>query len=408
MNVNLPFDKDELEEQFFDAVIVNDFEKVKQLLDDGVDINATNYSLTALMKACACGYTKLVKLLLDRGADVTIKNSEGSTALMMAKETENEETINLLFHYEQNQEIFDAIKDNNIPEVKRLLAKGEDVNARDAFARTTLMYACLWENVETVRLLLERGASVELKDKDNATVLMYAIKSQNIEIAKILLDHGADIHAEGDAALIYAVSKAYTKMFLFLLKHKADVKAKDKQGRTALMIACVKGNIELVKLLLKHGANVNEVSLNNWTALEYACLYGNYTIIKLLIDRGANINAKNLDGSTPLIITCRSNNSTAVIAKLLLKKGADVNAQDACDGQTALMIAAERDDHRTVEVLLKHGANVNLKDKEGNTALMFAVKKNWHWGGKTIKLLLDHGAKNETLVTSSPLSVGDS
>jgi ankyrin repeat protein len=117
------------------------------------------------------------------------------------------------------------------------------------------------------------------------------------------------------------------------------------------------------------------------------------TVARLLLKKGAMIEARDVDGSTPLILAAGQGETRVV--KLLLDKGADIEATDNSGG-TALIAAAcncpivdmpDTDD--SVRMLLEKGANIEARDKQGFTALINAAS----WGRTSIlKILLDKGA----------------
>ena len=101
----------------------------------------------------------------------------------------------------------------NSSAVGQLLAKGADVNARDKFGWTALMYATdsvTKDSADVVGQLLAKGAHVNVRNKDGMTALMYASWEGNAKVVKQLLAHGADVTMEdmdGWAALEYAENR---------------------------------------------------------------------------------------------------------------------------------------------------------------------------------------------------------
>ncbi len=123
-----------------------------------------------------------------------------------------------------------------------------------------------------------------------------------------------------------------------------------------------------------------------------AALNNQIASVKLLIEKGADVNAK-YEGCTPLMYACSKE-----IAKLLIEKGADVNAQAADGGTatsgqggggTALMGASRGGDTDLVQFLLEQGANVNAKDKTGWTALLLGIAPDKI---EIAKILIEKGA----------------
>jgi ankyrin repeat protein len=191
----------------------------------------------------------------------------------------------------------------------------------------------------------------------------------------------------------------------------ADVNAKDIFGWTALMRASYGGYTygryaEVVKLLLDKGADVNIIKTDEGTTALMAASSGGYAeVVKLLLDKGANVNIKTKEGITALMEA--SSGGYAEVVKLLLDKGADVNIKTD-EGITALMeassggyskkeifgkaqtAASERGCIEVIKLLLAKGANINVKNSKGETALVIAKDK-----GKTeiVGMLERAGAK---------------
>ncbi|PSH03394.1 MAG: hypothetical protein CXZ00_12605 [Acidobacteria bacterium] len=142
-----------LEERLANAVRTGNVEAARELLDKGADINAPKCAkglayITPLQCAATYGQTEIVKLLLERGANLEIKDNEGRGDAALAI----------------------AVKNHNIDVTKLLLAKGADVNASDRGGETALFYAVDtsyvpgWSNektIEMVKLLLNAGADVD-------------------------------------------------------------------------------------------------------------------------------------------------------------------------------------------------------------------------------------------------------
>jgi uncharacterized protein len=108
--------------------------------------------------------------------------------------------------------------------VKKMLARGADVNAKDSAGRTALMFAVINMHRDTVNLLLERGADVNAKGNDGATVLMLAASCGDTLIVQALLNRNADLNGKFVAtdknAVLLAAEKGYTAV-VELLKRAA-------------------------------------------------------------------------------------------------------------------------------------------------------------------------------------------
>jgi len=143
-----------------------------------------------------------------------------------------------------------------------------------------------------------------------------------------------------------------------VLTARAQTDAPKPQAKTTypLQAAARAGDIEKVKSLLAAGANVNEEAPQGWTALHRACENGHTEVARLLIERGADVNAM-VDRGSPLLF------------------------------------AAARGDKRTVELLLSKGANINIKTRQGRTPLFAAMASPAVGSREVVELLVSKGAK---------------
>lgn len=203
-----------------------------------------------------------------------------------------------------------------------------------------------------------------------------------------------------------------------------QINYQNKEGKTALILACKKVNpdIEIVELLFKEGADINIKDKYNRTAFMYACIYSNVELVEFLLKNYKNIDIDFQDykKSSSLMLSCSklfaysydgykediikkdyyNSEKSYKIMKLLLEKGANVNLQNE-KGHNALMIVCnefyerhyiecaesgepicDENDFNTnlelkkIKLLLKYDTNVNLKDKNGQTALMLILNND--------------------------------
>ena len=102
----------------------------------------------------------------------------------------------------------------------------------------------------------------------------------------------------GQTALMYAVSQDLEKGVQLLLKAGADVNLKNARDETVLMRAAFKNLPDMLSLLIQNGANINDKDISDWTALMYASKRGSKQCIEILLRAGADVNAKNKKGET--------------------------------------------------------------------------------------------------------------
>jgi ankyrin repeat protein len=180
------------------------------------------------------------------------------------------------------------------------------------------------------------------------TALQTACRGGHYDIAELLLYHGADI----------------------------AVNWKNGNGCTALGDACRKGHRDIVELLLDHGANI-EITNPKFTNLMFSCLCGHTSTTKLLLDRGASTYVRNLFGDSALHIACWSGGNISIV-KLLLEHGCDINAVDSRYSNSPLHVACSNGHTQIVEELVARGADITLKNRDGQTPFFLSKKRNYH------------------------------
>jgi len=216
---------------------VNDIDMTLMLINKGADVNAiSTVGNSALMIAVTSqGNAKIVKLLLDKNADASIKNMAGETVLMRAA----------------------AGGDTAI--LKILLNKHIDINAGNKFTTTALSAAVANKNTAAAILLLNNGADPNKADGLQTTPLMFCINLDDLQLVNALLQHGADVNKkdhDGYTALMWAVYNEHDNPAIInaILKKEAIINLKGNDGATALSLAEKKGNTETVALLKQSGA----------------------------------------------------------------------------------------------------------------------------------------------------------
>jgi len=168
-----------------------------------------------------------------------------------------------------------------------------------------------------------------------------AIVFDQVPVVGNLIYRGMDPNTpteKGEPALVFAVRSGAHKSVAFLLKQPdIQVDATNSADETALMLAANANDLVSANLLIEAGASVNRP---NWTPLHYAASKGHTAMMRLLIDNDAYIDAESPNGTTPLMMSAYYASPMAV--KLMLEEGADPNLQNQ-DGQTALDMALSKD-----------------------------------------------------------------
>jgi ankyrin repeat protein len=391
----------------------------KALLEAGANTNAAQASgETVLMTASWTGNAEVVKQLLAHGSDPNVKEpSRGQTALMW------------------------AIGERHPDVVRLLIEGGADVRVRSKGGSTPLLLAARMGDLESAQLLLSHGADVnetmpkERKDlsgmrfpasqgrdsgADGASALLIATIRGSVELAKFLLDHGADPNASGAGYTTLHWAAGSWESFasiIFGLGGSASRAPDEYRAKFGLQ---GEEKLEMVKALLVHGADPNarmeraryntvdedgvnalgvdtilRTRLDGATPFALAAEAGDVAVMRVLIDAGADPKLATKQGTTPLMLdaglgrnasyTFMTENRALAAAKLLLDLGADVNAANDA-GNTALHGAAHMRYEQLIQLLVAHGAELNVKNVDGQTPLAVAERSVQLFGNPVIEL----------------------
>lgn len=272
-------------------------------------------------------------------------------------------------------------------------AQREDVNRRNADGSTPLQWAVHAGDVAEARRLLRAGADVTLANNYGATPMSLAAEVGDADMLALLLEAGADADSpnpEGQTALMAVARTGNVKAAQLLLNEGATVDARERWGgQTALMWASARRHPEMMRLLISRGADVNARS----TVRDYQ---------RHVTAEGR---PKSLDsgGLTPLLYAARENCKACV--DVLLEHGADINLPDP-DDVSPLLVAIMNANWDLARHLIQAGADVNQWDIYGESPLFTAIDlRNRIDGGRAsidplntttglaiLELLLERGA----------------
>ncbi|MFZ3136593.1 MAG: ankyrin repeat domain-containing protein [Thermodesulfovibrionales bacterium] len=370
-------------EAAIDAIEKGDFSRFKALFSNGIDVNKKVDGISPLIYAAMRGQKEIVEFLISKGADVNVKDnivevpggfSGGRTTLHYAVLWGHKEIVGLL------------------------MSKGADVSARSVQNETPLMLAIQEGHKEIAELLILKGADIYEKNNYGDTLLMHALLRGRPEIAKLLISKGADVNTEntnGGTPLTIALISGQEEMTRLLVTKGADINHKGRRGETPLLVALSNGQKDVAEFLLSKGAvadlDVRDPEGN--TPLMHVAEWGQRDAAELLMSKGAKVNSIDYHGRTPLMFTAMHGArlfaldekgklppqystelaSRRQIAELLIHSGADVNAKDY-DGRTPLIYAAMNGLKEIAALLISKGASVDAVDDQGNTPSMYASR----------------------------------
>ena len=345
---------------------------VRLLIDNGADVNKAGvFYGSALQATSRGGHKAVVRLLVDNGADVNKVGGHYGNALQAAccggyevapgKDLGADSLMDGDYGHRLQAGDFEAV-------VRLLVDKGADVNGVGGYYGTALQAASQSGCEALVRLLVDKGADINESGGYYGNALLAACSRGHEAIVRLLLDRGAEVNAREKYhgnALHAACAGGHEAIVILLLERGAKVNMFGGWQGYALRAACWEGHTTIVRLLLDRGAEVNVQGGAHWNALYTACLMGQKEVVKLLLDRGAEVNEQpNVEPHVNALQMACMRGDEAIV-RMLLDRGADVNAAGECHG-SALQMASSGGREAIMRLLLDRGVKVNAQGSHGN------------------------------------------
>ncbi|XP_048253956.1 uncharacterized protein LOC125381451 [Haliotis rufescens] len=366
------------------------------LLDRGAQVGGD-----ALHTACLLNNLSIIKMLFEEGAKVDMISSAGDTPLHGACDTnvvsfllENGANVNVM-NKRGETPLHGAARNGYTECVDLLLKAGANVNVQNNAGDTPLHNAAAAAeglgSAGCVNVLLKAGANVNLQNKTGDTPLQKAAaRNRSTECVDVLLKAGAYVNVQNNTGVTPLHTAAGKAWYGFigcvdaLLKAGANVNVQTKTGYTPLYAAAataaINGSTQCVEVLLKAGANVNVQNNTSETPLYAAAWCGYTACVDVLLKAGADVNVQNNTGDTPL---------HKVVAVVATRGGST-----ECVDKAVAVVAASVGSTECVDVLLKAGANMNVKNNTGDTPLHKAVAAGaaaWNGSTECVDVLLKAG-----------------
>jgi len=385
-------------------------EIVTLLIEGGASVRAADAALrdgqTTLMLAARAGNVQAIEALLAHGADPNAaERRTGTTALMWAALEDHADAIRALVHRQADVNarsattafphtppgvIGDALEEGSSYVGQTVLPKG---------SWTPLMYAARQGARAAVAALADAHADVDATDPDGATALALAAINGHADVVALLLARGANpnIADRTGMAPLYAAVDLHTMQLGF--------------GRPDPPPSVVAGSVDMVKALLAHGANPNarlttRILKRVYTAGDgklgkgatpymRAARAGDVALMQILLAAGADPALAQDNGNTPLLLAAGLGfrgpiGGTEAMAldaiAFSLEHGADINAVNAA-GDTAVHVAATTNFAESgtsagslaiVKFLTERGARLDVRNKQGRTALESVLRAKEH------------------------------
>jgi ankyrin repeat protein len=361
---------------------------VKLLVQKGANIDATGkWGRSALYSAVEEGHEDMVSFLLSKGAWTGSTDEDGTAPLRLAFSVGHLSVISIFLRHMGEQGLQEttemgwtplmaASASGQLCAVQVLVEemKGQGLDEQDQKGRTALHWAAKGGDEEVMTWLLSKGAQADIGDTHGVTPFMEAAGNGHLGVVQLLLQHmGAhrvdETNAYGRTALQCAVLGGHEAVVTFLLSQGAQAINGDSYGITPLMSACdIMGHVGMVQKLVEHmeGQGLDQRDQQGKTALHWAVRDGHTEAAALLLKNGAGASVRDKYGMTPLMWAGEMGHLGA-LQILLQEVGEQGLRQRHVAGNTALHWAARCDREEVLLALLLAGADPTIKDNKRRT-----------------------------------------
>lgn len=311
----------------------------------------------------------------------------------------------------RGQEIFDAIKNNDLPKIKSLIERDASlINIKDASGNIPLHIAAIKGSVAVTELLIKNGAEIDAANNILRTPLFESITNGKDEVSKLLIEKGAGVNTKDknyNTPLHLAAQYNRTAVAELLLAGGADIESRDRNQYTPFNFGtrCQTSGVEILELLMKKGADINAKDNAGNNAFMNAAMYNSDEIINFLLDHQAVIDTSGLSlkyllsvssvrshlrlfnyvlekGGSSLLSDEAYNlrimrnalmAGSVDIVKILQSKNIPMDFSANLEGLTPLhFIASDSGKLSMIEFFVRNGADINARTNDGRSAYNIA------------------------------------
>ncbi|XP_037747858.1 serine/threonine-protein phosphatase 6 regulatory ankyrin repeat subunit A isoform X3 [Chelonia mydas] len=396
---------------FMIAVRENRLSIVERLLELGVNLSdQTKNGRNALHVAAAHSKGEIIRLLLAGKADPNVPGGPkeqlplhyaalrptGAVGVMQMLLKASHKDARLSQDQDGHSPLFLAVEAGKLGVCKELLSTHAEaqLSAREKrYGDTVLHASCRKRDVEVAKILVEYGAGVDCQNDEGQTPLHVAAWEGDEALLKFFHHCKANPNVADKmdrSPLHIAAERGHTNVVELLTeKFHSNVLARTKDGSTLMHVASEHGHPDTALAFLKKGVLLHMPDKNGAVCLHAAAKRGHAAVVKALLQRGAEVDARTKENYTALHIAAQ--HCKPLVVQTLLGFGARVQLKGGKAQETPLHIAAcIHEGEKVAEMLLKSGADVNVEQENGETAMHVAAR---HGNLRMIKALIEEGGE---------------
>ncbi|XP_067669900.1 ankyrin repeat domain-containing protein 50-like [Haliotis asinina] len=336
------------------ACLEGHLDLVKDIVtNDRVDVNSRGrYGRTPVMKAAEKGHMDVLNLLISKGGDVTLTDDNDNNILHV------------------------ACIGGHVEMVELVISQGMvDINNLGQYGMTPAMMAAGCQYIEVLKFLVEKEADLSLTDNDSNNILHLACIGGHLEVVKFVLSLNiVDIHTKGQhqqTPIRMVDIRKHRPVFDLLVSKGADLSQVDDKGENILHVACLEGHLDLVKdIVTNDRVDVNSRGRYGRTPVMKAAEKGHMDVLNLLISKGGDVTLTDENDNNILHVACIGGH-VEMVKHIVAAKVADIDSRGQY-GRTPVLMAAGAGHMVVVETLVRDGADMNLRDDDGNNILHVA------------------------------------
>ncbi|KAG4100461.1 ankyrin [Neocallimastix lanati (nom. inval.)] len=372
---------------YFSDLIANAQENIIDYFNNNISIFKSIFKYEYTFKI-----VNVLIILIQNGLNIDARDKEGNTLLVYAIQEKNEDIVYYLLKYHSSLELL-----NTKIEILKPLIK---IKNTFLFNEINLI-----KNIQILKMLIQQGIDINSKDKEGKTLLVYAIEEEDKFIVNYLLENHASIQSVNENIKCFRELNKYKKgnekkslersefrkknifnIIKLLLQHGLDIDATDEEGKTLLLYAIEDENELIVNYLLENHASIHSVNENikclkelTKNKKEYKDellvdfefrIKNKFNILKLLLEYGIDINAEDENYLLENHASIHSVNENIKCLKefTINKKGNKKESLESFEFRV-------KNKFNIIKLLLKYGLDINAKDEEGKTLLLYAINE---------------------------------